>query len=145
MPGPHPRRRRVGEHLLDVMGDVRDWAPPGWHWEMISDVRRLVRNRVLSSTRIFFGGGRVGHSRCRGSRPPSGLYADVSGRRTSMSVATWWRWTPGHSGPGRFFRDLTRATSSWWFLLFGWTPSAAPDVLTVLVMLFTVALLDIYV
>ena len=44
MPGPHPRRRRVGEHLLDGMGDVRDWAPSGWHWEVISEARRLVRN-----------------------------------------------------------------------------------------------------
>ena len=70
----------------------------------------------------------MGHSRCRGSRPPSELYADVLGRRTSMSVATWWRCTPGHGGPWRFFRDLTRATSLWWFLFFGWPPSVGPDV-----------------
>src|SRR3954468_23486587 len=128
MPGPNPRDRRTGEHLLDGMRNIRNWAPPGWHWEVISEARRLVRNPVLSSTRIFFGGGRVGHNRCGGSRPPSGSYADVSGRRTSTFVATWRRWAPGHAGPGGFFRDLTLATSSWWFLLFGWPPSAAPDV-----------------
>ena len=44
MPGPHPRLRRVGEHPFDRMGDVRDWAPPGWHWEVLSEARRLVRN-----------------------------------------------------------------------------------------------------
>src|SRR4051812_7707633 len=44
MHGPHPRRRRVREHLLDGMGDLRDWAPPGWHWEVIFEERRLVRN-----------------------------------------------------------------------------------------------------
>jgi len=84
--------------------------------------------RVLSSTRSFFGGGRVGHSRCRGSRPPRWWYADVSGRRISTSVATWLRWTPGSPVPGRFFRDLTRATSLWWFLLFGCSPPAGADV-----------------
>ena len=44
MPGPHPCRRRVGEHLLDEMSDIRDCDPPGWHWEVISETRRLVRN-----------------------------------------------------------------------------------------------------
>ena len=43
MPGPHPRYRRVGEHPFDRMGDVRNRAPPGWHWEA-SEARRLVRN-----------------------------------------------------------------------------------------------------
>ena len=34
MPIPHPRRRvGGGRHLLDQMGHVRDWAPPGWYWE----------------------------------------------------------------------------------------------------------------
>ena len=44
MPGPHPCPRRVGDHPFDRMGDVRDWAPPGWHWEVLSEARRLVRN-----------------------------------------------------------------------------------------------------
>ena len=31
--------------LLDARGDVRDWAPPGWHWEVVSSgTRRLVSN-----------------------------------------------------------------------------------------------------
>ena len=33
MPRPHPRLQR-GAHLLDDISDVRDWAPPGWHWEV---------------------------------------------------------------------------------------------------------------
>jgi hypothetical protein len=31
--------------LLDQRGDVRDWAPPGWRWEVLpSGTRSLVRN-----------------------------------------------------------------------------------------------------
>lgn len=31
--------------LLDQRGNVRDWAPPGWHWEVLSSgTRSLVRN-----------------------------------------------------------------------------------------------------
>ena len=31
--------------MLDQRGDVRDWAPPGWHWEVLpSGTRSLVRN-----------------------------------------------------------------------------------------------------
>ena len=31
--------------LLDQRGNVRDWAPPGWHWEVLpSGTRSLVRN-----------------------------------------------------------------------------------------------------
>ena len=31
--------------LLDNRGTVRDWAPPGWHWEVLpSGTRSLVRN-----------------------------------------------------------------------------------------------------
>ena len=31
--------------LLDQRGDVWDWAPPGWRWEMVpSGTRSLVRN-----------------------------------------------------------------------------------------------------
>ena len=26
---------------------VLDWAPPGWHWEVVSGVRRLARNPGL--------------------------------------------------------------------------------------------------
>ena len=31
--------------LLDQRGDVRDWVPPGWRWEVLpSGTRSLVRN-----------------------------------------------------------------------------------------------------
>src|SRR4051812_9232213 len=110
MPGPHPRYRRASG-LLDGMR-VLDWAPPGWHWEVVSGVRRLARNPGLVVDPIFFGGGHVVHSRCGGSRPPRRLYDDVSGRRTTTFVATWRRWTtPGTTVYGSYFRDLTLATS----------------------------------
>ena len=82
---------------------------------------------VSSSTRSFFGGGRVGHNRCRGSRPPRMWYVAVSGRRTSTYVATWLRWTTCSPIPGSFFRDLTRAMFLWWFLLFGCSPPATQE------------------
>ena len=45
MPGPHPRRRLVRDDVLLQRGNVRDWAPPGWHWEVLpSGVRILARN-----------------------------------------------------------------------------------------------------
>ena len=31
-------------HPLDNNGPVRDWGSPGWHWELSSGTRRLVRN-----------------------------------------------------------------------------------------------------
>ena len=46
MPGPHPRSRLGSDNLLERR-DVRDWAPPGWHWEVVSGARRLVRNPGL--------------------------------------------------------------------------------------------------
>ena len=42
MPGTHARRCG-GEHQLDGMRNVRDWAPSGWFWEVVSGARRLVR------------------------------------------------------------------------------------------------------
>ena len=49
MPIPHPRRRvGGGRHLLDQMGHVRDWAPPGWYWEALpTGGRRLVRSQPV--------------------------------------------------------------------------------------------------
>src|ERR1044071_6388015 len=45
MTGPHPRYRRASG-VLDGMR-VLEWAPPGWHWEVVSGVRRLARNPGL--------------------------------------------------------------------------------------------------
>ena len=46
MPGPHPRRQLGGDNLLERR-HVRDWAPPGWHWEVLpSGARSLVRNQA---------------------------------------------------------------------------------------------------
>ena len=43
MPGPHPRRRPVRDDVQPT--HVRDWAPPGWHWEVLpGGARRLMRN-----------------------------------------------------------------------------------------------------
>ena len=47
MPGLHPRRRRVGDDILLERRNVWDWAPPGWHWEVLSSgARSLVRKRA---------------------------------------------------------------------------------------------------
>ena len=43
MPGPHPRRRLVRDDVR--LTHVRDWAPPGWHREVLpGGARRLMRN-----------------------------------------------------------------------------------------------------
>ena len=43
MPGPHPRRRPVRDDVQPT--HVRDWAPLGWHWEVLpGGARRLMRN-----------------------------------------------------------------------------------------------------
>ena len=44
------RRRggHAGTHLPERVVTVREWAPPGWHWEVLpSGARSLVRNRGL--------------------------------------------------------------------------------------------------
>jgi hypothetical protein len=44
---PHQPPRRGGSVLEQMlsMGEVRDWAPLGWHWEVLSSgVRTLVWN-----------------------------------------------------------------------------------------------------
>ena len=45
MPRQPPRRGgSILEQMLS-MWEVRDWAPPGWHWEVLSSgARTLVRN-----------------------------------------------------------------------------------------------------
>ena len=49
MPIPHPRCRvGGGRHLLDQIGHVRDWALPGWYWEVLpSEGRSLVRSQPV--------------------------------------------------------------------------------------------------
>ena len=43
MPRPHPRHQRGLSLLEERSGDVWDWAPPGWHWEVLpSDARSLL-------------------------------------------------------------------------------------------------------
>ena len=48
MPGPHPRRRPVRDDVLLQRTHVRDWAPPGWYWEVLpSKGHRLVRSQPV--------------------------------------------------------------------------------------------------
>ena len=48
MPIPHPRHRLGGGGRLDQRGHVRDWAPPGWFWEVLrSGGHRLVRSQPV--------------------------------------------------------------------------------------------------
>ena len=45
MPGPHPHRRLIRDDVLLQRRYVRDWAPPGWHWEVLpSGARSLARD-----------------------------------------------------------------------------------------------------
>ena len=125
MPIPHPRRRLGGGGRLDQRGHVRDWAPPGWFWEVLPSGGGVGWwGASPSLTRSLFGGGRVGQWQCRGFRTPRRWYVTVSARRTSTSIATWLRWRAGSTIPGRFFRDLTGAMILWWFRPFGCPPPA---------------------
>ena len=55
MPIPHPRRRLGGGHLLDQMGHVRDWAPPGWYWEALpTGGRSLVRSQPVVDPNLLW-------------------------------------------------------------------------------------------
>ena len=41
-----PHQRLQGNDPLSNAGRVRDWAPPGWHWEVLpTGIRSLVRNQ----------------------------------------------------------------------------------------------------
>jgi len=56
MPIPHPRRRVAGGgHLLEPRGPVRDWAPPGWYWEVLpSGQRSLVRSQPVVDPEVLW-------------------------------------------------------------------------------------------
>ena len=55
MPIPHPRRRVSGRGLLDRMGPIRDWAPPGWYWEVLpSGQRSLVRSQPVVDPELLW-------------------------------------------------------------------------------------------
>ena len=57
MPGMHPRRRLElgGGGLLDRRGHVRDWAPPGWYWEVLpSGGRSLVRSQPVVDPELLW-------------------------------------------------------------------------------------------
>jgi hypothetical protein len=55
MPIPHPRRRLGGGGLLDQRGHVRDWAPPGWYWEVLpSGGRSLVRSQPVVDPNLLW-------------------------------------------------------------------------------------------
>ena len=57
MPGMHPRRRLElgGGGLLDRRGHVRDWAPPGWYWEVLpSGGRSLVRSQPIVDSKLLW-------------------------------------------------------------------------------------------
>ena len=98
MPIPHPRRRVGGGHLRHQMGHVRTglhrggsgrrYLPGGAGWWGVSP----------SLTRTFFGGGRVGQWRSRGSRTPRRWCVTVLVRRTRTSVTTCLRWSTGSPG-----------------------------------------------
>ena len=56
MPIPHPRRRLGGGGLLEQRGHVRDWAPPGWYWDVLPfGERSLMRSQpVVDPERLWW-------------------------------------------------------------------------------------------
>ena len=55
MPIPHPRRRLGGGHLLDQRGHARDWASPGWYWEVLpTGGRNLVRSQPVVDLNLLW-------------------------------------------------------------------------------------------
>ena len=55
MPGMHPSRRLGGGGLLDQRGHVRDWAPPGWDWEVLpSRAHSLVRRQPVVDPELLW-------------------------------------------------------------------------------------------
>ena len=55
MPILHPRRRLGGGGRLDQRGHVRDWAPPGWYWEVLpSGTRSLVRRQPVVDPELIW-------------------------------------------------------------------------------------------
>jgi hypothetical protein len=130
-----PPRRGLGSgHVLDQirMTEVRDWAPPGWHWEVLpSGACGLVRNPgpIIDPNLLWW---RSCGPRAVQREPPSGRwYFVVSESRTSTSVVTCMCWTGCIPTLGRFFRNLTWAMILWGFLLFGCPPPAAQDLVDV--------------
>ena len=54
--------------LLDPRGDVREWAPPGWRWEVLpSGTRSLVRipGDVVDADLVWWRSSEIGRASCR--------------------------------------------------------------------------------
>ena len=114
--------------LLNQRGAVRDWAPPGWHWEVLpSGARSLVRNRGLVVDPELLWWRSRGPLSVQREPPPQRVYVAMSGRRMSTSVATCICWIGSIAIPGRFFRGflITWAMTLWGFLIFGCAAPAA--------------------
>jgi hypothetical protein len=97
-------------HLLDEMIGVRDWAPPGWHWEVLpSRACSLVRNlgRVVNLELLWWRS--CGPGVVQREPSPEEVVHQRIQRRTSISVVTCICWKGFLLGPGRFFWDLTLA------------------------------------
>jgi hypothetical protein len=111
---------------MDERIDVRDWAPSGCTGRCY-----LLRHAawwgiwVLSSTRIFFGGGRVGQAWYRGNRPARRWCVAISERRMSTSVVVCMCWKGFLPTPGRVFRDLMWDMILCGFLIFECPPPVA--------------------
>ena len=110
MPGPHPRYRRA-PGVLDEIHNVWDWAPPGWHRELVYGVRRLARNPglVVDPDLIWW------WSRGPRSVRREPTLEEVVRRRIREEDDHVRRYmtalNAGYYSYGRCFRDLTLATS----------------------------------
>jgi hypothetical protein len=91
-------------HPLDVSIEVRDWAPPGWHWEVLpSGARNLVRKpgHVIDLDLLWWRS--RGPGAVQRESAPGRWYVAISERRISTSVATCMCWKGGLPTHGRFF------------------------------------------
>src|SRR3954471_7709405 len=128
------------------MGDVRDWAPPGWHWEVISEARRLVRNPgPVVDPDLLWWRSRGPQSVRRQPAPRVDCTPTCQGggrARPSLLGGVGRRVMEDLEGSSGISSELRVRGGS--FSLGGHL-SPHPTLFTVLVMLFTIVLLDIYV
>jgi hypothetical protein len=111
-------------HPFDQMGDVQEWAPPGWHWE-VSPVgaRSLVRNPgpIVDPDLLWWRS--RGPGAVRREAAPEEVVCRRIREEASTSVATCICWIGLLTGVDRFFRDLTLAMIPLAFHIFSLLPS----------------------
>jgi hypothetical protein len=113
-------------HPFDQMGDVREWAPPGWHWEVSPiGAHNLVRNLgpVVDPDLLWWRSRGPGAVR-REAAPEEVVRRHI--REEDEHVRRYlYLLDRSPDRVGRFFRDLTLAMIPLAFHIFGLLPSVA--------------------